>query len=88
MTFMRKILDVLNMENLEKQTKETEIIKKSSENISEVQSTEKKLMSTPKYMSRYDIAQFARECNAYVVREERKELQERERKELEQKDNN
>ncbi|MCI8993073.1 MAG: hypothetical protein HFG80_10220 [Eubacterium sp.] len=35
-------------------------------------------------MSQYDIEQFANECNAYMIREERKERQERE---LENKSN-
>ena len=41
-----------------------------------------------RYMSQYDIEQFAKECNAYVVREERKERQESEwrEREEEQKD--
>lgn len=41
-----------------------------------------KNISNPKrkYMSQYDIEQFAKECNAYMVREERKERQEKEQK--------
>lgn len=48
-----------------------------------------KRKSQRKYMSQYDIEQFAKECNAYIVHEERKERQEkeqREREEIQEKD--
>lgn len=45
--------------------------------------TKRKPKPQRKYMSQYDIEQFAKECNAYIIREERKEQQERARQKRE-----
>lgn len=50
------------------------------EQTEEKQTVKRKPISHKKRMSQYDIEQFAKECNTYMVREERKESQEQEEK--------
>lgn len=66
-----------------------ENIENTNQSITETVIDESKpIKSKPKYtyMSDYDMERFAVECNAYVVREERKKRQEQEQQGKEQKD--
>lgn len=56
------------------------IKKKEQGEFKEKQSDKRKQVPRKKHMSQYDINQFARECNAYMIREERRERQEQEEK--------
>lgn len=94
MSFMRKIIDALNMNNWNKRN-ETQSLNynerndcykvlrqqkkmqeaKAQQTSNSHNTPNKTIIKQPKstYMSKYDIERYAIECNAYVVREERKE---------------
>lgn len=76
MLFMQKILDLLYINTQERKQIENENL---SDKFKDVIDEDKKEVNGKcqkikrNHMSKYDIEQYAKECNAYVVRKERKE---------------
>ncbi len=92
MLFMSKILDAFKLESTREMEKEMSVSERKQEKssnaynkYSEQEEIKSILKAKRKHMSQYDIEQFAKECNAYMIREERKERQEKEFGEREEK---
>ena len=79
MTFMRKIMNALKMDNWQNKEEENpleEFLQNHDTNSNEIE--EKAEIPKPKKvkkksMTAYDIERYAVECNAYVIKEERKD---------------
>lgn len=79
MLLLSRILDTFKLECTRKSEKEEEIPtqeikeKKAPNTYKRSEQKKPKNIPEPKRMNNYDLEQFAKECNAYMIREERKE---------------